>query len=84
MVPVSYYCPRCGTLRTLDRDAYLSDKSVTPYPLAGWTYVAPEENVEAADGVRIGCTGCGTPFYLNYVRYEDGREVEGQPVPDAV
>jgi hypothetical protein len=96
-VPVRYYCPRCGTLATLERDAYLNDKSVTPYPLEGWEYATPGEDFEKADGVRLTCgehaesseTGavsggdepsdveapCGEPFYLNFVRFEDGEAV---------
>jgi len=54
-VSVRYYCPRCGAIATLERDAYLADKSVTPYPLEGWTYAAPEEGFEDADGVRLTC-----------------------------
>ncbi|GGL53522.1 hypothetical protein [Halocalculus aciditolerans] len=57
MVDVRYYCPRCGTVAVLDRDAYLADKSVTPYPLEGWTYAAPDEEYEGdgVDGVRLVC-----------------------------
>ncbi|MFB6068689.1 MAG: hypothetical protein ABEJ90_02045 [Halobacterium sp.] len=57
MVDVSYYCPRCGAVAELERDAYLADKSVTPFPLEGWTYVAPsgDYEAEAADGVRFVC-----------------------------
>lgn len=119
--PVTYYCPHCGTLVELDRDGYLADKSVTPYPLEGWRYVAPTEpfeegdergddadGAEDVDGVRFVCgesdgvvwdprdgvrgtdvggdepsgrpdadgVGCGEPFYLSFVRYESGREVD--------
>jgi len=106
MVAVSYYCPRCGAVADLDRDPYMADKSVTPFPLEGWTYADPgEDDYEADefDGVRLVCgaeeeeagvvdwshppdasdageaddPGCGEPFYLNFVRFEDGREVEG-------
>ena len=75
----------------MDREGYLADKSVTPYPLEGWTYVSPEEEFTATDGVRFVCgesadvewsgDGCGEPFYLSFVRYEDGREVE--PIPES-
>ena len=76
---VTYYCPRCGTLASLEREGYLDDKSVTPYPLEGWTYVAPDESFADADGVRFVCgsdgsardpeaDGCGEPFYLSFVR----------------
>ena len=116
--PVTYYCPHCGTLVELVRDGYLADKSVTPYPLEGWAYVAPTEPFEddtdavdeggAVNGVRFVCgesdgvvwdphdgvrgtdvggdepyrepnpgeTGCGEPFYLSFVRYEGGREID--------
>jgi hypothetical protein len=89
--PVTYYCPRCEAVVELEREGYLADKSVTPYPLEGWTYVDADEDVESADGVRFVCgedgtlrddeAGCGEPFYLSYVRYEDGEEVE--PVPES-
>lgn len=101
-VPVSYYCPHCGTVVELERDGYLADKAVTPYPLEGWTYAAPDEDFEEVDGVRFVCgeddgphvswrpagsppdadvppdadAGCGEPFYLSFVRYEEGREVD--------
>ncbi|MFB6280759.1 MAG: hypothetical protein ABEH40_01925 [Haloferacaceae archaeon] len=92
--PVSYHCPRCGAVVELEREGYLADKSVTPYPLAGWEYVAPDGDVEAADGVAFVCgedgtlrdgeDGCGEPFYLSYVRYEDGEEVDPAPESEYV
>jgi hypothetical protein len=94
-VPVRYYCPRCGTVATLQRDAYLADKSVTPYPLEGWTYANPEDEFEDADGVRLTCgeheesgadtaESCGESFYLNFVRFENGEEVEAVPESEHV
>ena len=105
--PVTYYCPHCGAVVELEREGYLADKSVTPYPLAGWEYVEPDEDFEATDGVRFVCgeggdevdalrwTGersdaddvedptaespCGRPFYLSFVRFVDGEEVEPRP-----
>ncbi|MEZ3164047.1 hypothetical protein ABNG03_07860 [Halorubrum sp. RMP-47] len=132
--PVTYYCPHCGTLVALEREGYLADKSVTPYPLEGWTYVDPTEPFDAdeagggsetesesdaagddgaddaadVDGVRFVCgesegvewdphdgvrgtdvggdepyrepdadgVGCGEAFYLSFVRYDQGREVD--------
>ncbi|WP_096389076.1 hypothetical protein [Halopenitus persicus] len=128
--PVTYYCPHCETLVEVQREGYLNDKAVTPYPLEGWTYVDPDvafgsagsaADVSAgsadrepsdADGVRFVCgesagvtwapetaemasetvdgntdatgtddddradVGCGEPFYLSFVRFEDGREVD--------
>ena len=87
--PVTYYCPNCGTLVELERDGYLSDKAVTPYPFEGWEYAAPDEPFEdgAADGVAFVCgeqpapadaeaEGCGERFYLSFLRFEDGEEVD--------
>ena len=95
--PVRYHCPRCETVVTIEREGYLADKSVTPYPLEGWHYVSPpdylgsEEARESADGIRFVCgespgaewegDGCGEPFYLSFVRFEEGVEVE--PVPES-
>jgi hypothetical protein len=53
--PVSYYCPHCGAVVELEREGYLADQSVTPYPLVGWEYAAPGEAFEDADGVRLTC-----------------------------
>lgn len=84
--PVTYYCPHCEAVVALEREGYLADKSVTPYPLEGWEYARPDDPFEAADGVEIVCgeadllkddeTGCGETFYLSFVRFEKGEEVE--------
>lgn len=109
MVAVSYYCPRCGAVAELDRDPYLADKSVTPFPLEGWTYADPGADFECDewDGVRLVCgaadedlawshppdgdenpqdeePGCGEAFYLNFVRFEDGHEVDGEQESERV
>ncbi len=89
--PVTYYCPHCETVVELERDGYLADRSVTPYPLEGWTYVSADEEYEseAADGVRFECgidgstrnpdaEGCGLSFYLSFVR--KGTTEAGQAV----
>ena len=87
---VTYYCPHCETLVELRREGYLADKAVTSYPFEGWTYAAPDRDFEAesADGVRFICgesagvavewrdEGCGEAFYLSFVRYADGEELE--------
>jgi hypothetical protein len=89
MVTVTYHCPRCGAVAALDRDAYLSDKCVTPEPLDGWEYLAAydldgeADPQELADGVELVCgaaetdgEGCGEPYYLSFVRFEAGTEVD--------
>lgn len=82
-IPVRYYCPHCETIVTVSRSATLADKSVTPYPLEGWTYASIDGPYETADGVRIRCgegategDGCGRTYYLNFVKFEQGQEVE--------
>lgn len=82
-VPVRYYCPHCGTIATLQRDARLADKSVTPDPLDGWEYANAYDEFEDADGVELVCgasetdgDGCGELYYLNFVRYEEGEELD--------
>ena len=122
--PVTYYCPHCETIVEIERDGYLADKAVTPYPFEGWAYVAPDGPFEGddADGVRFVCgesdgavwdpgdealgaaddepspqdgetgtasgadanAGCGEPFYLSFVRYEGGREVDPRPESEFV
>ena len=91
-VPVRYHCPHCEAIVTIQRDPALADKSVTPYPLEGWEYASPTADVEAADGVRFVCgergefaadDGCGEPFYLNYLRFQAGREIEPEPGVDS-
>ena len=83
MTEVRYYCPRCEAVAALDREGYLADKCVTPYPLDGWEYAAIYEDFEDADGVEIVCgadetdgEGCGEVYYLSFVKFEDGEEVE--------
>ncbi|MDZ7746359.1 MAG: hypothetical protein U5K28_07535 [Halobacteriales archaeon] len=89
MVTVSYYCPRCETLAELERDAALRDKCVTPDPLDGWTYLPAYEldgetdPQERADGVELVCgasestgEGCGEPYYLSFIRFENGEELD--------
>ncbi len=82
MVAVRYHCPRCETVVSIERDARLADKSVTPFPLEGWDYAPLDGDYEACDGIRIVCgegeaegAGCGEPYYLNFVRYENGEAV---------
>ncbi len=88
MVAVRYTCPYCGAVVTLDRDAALADKSVTPFELDGWEYAPAYEEFEEWDGVEIVCgasetdgEGCGQLFYLNFVKYEEGRAVDARTTP---
>lgn len=91
--PVTYHCPNCKTIVELQRDGYLADKSVTPYPFEGWTYGSPDDPFEndEIDGVRFVCgddgttrdpdeDGCGESFYLSFVRFENGTEVTPEQV----
>jgi hypothetical protein len=82
-VPVRYTCPFCGAVATLERDPYLADKCVTQYALDGWEYADAHEPFEDADGVTLVCgasetdgEGCGRTYYLSFVKYEQGREVD--------
>jgi hypothetical protein len=90
--PVTYHCPRCEAIVELEREGYLADRSVTPYPFEGWTYADTDGDIEDADGVRFVCgadgtlrdddaEGCGESFYLSYVRFEDGDAVD--PIPES-
>ena len=88
MVAVRYTCPHCGAVVTLDRNASLADKSVTPFELDGREYAPAYEDFEDADGVELVCgasetegEGCGRLFYLNFVKYEQGREVDARTTP---
>ncbi|WP_240334494.1 hypothetical protein [Halorussus sp. MSC15.2] len=85
MTAVRYYCPRCGAIAELDREGYLADKCVTPVPLDGWEYADAYDDFDdsAADGVEIVCgaaetegEGCGDVYYLSFVKFEDGEEVD--------
>lgn len=87
---VTYYCPHCEALVELEREGYLADKAVTPFPFEGWQYVTPDEPFEdrdAVDGVVFTCgedgllvddveAGCGKRFYLSFVRFENGEEID--------
>jgi len=123
VVDVTYHCPYCGAVTTLERRARLADKSVTAEPLEGWEYAATTDAFEAADGVELVCLGdggddagpaeggdggpaergndtvpaergdggpaeggdggpdpaadgCGRTYYLSFVKYADGEELD--------
>lgn len=94
--PVRYRCPRCETIATVERSGSLADRSVTPFPLTGWSYGAPGGDVpySGVDGIRFVCgrdeavdwagEGCGEPFYLSFVRYSDGERVPVRPESEYV
>lgn len=85
--PVTYYCPHCETVVELQREGYLADKAVTPHPFEGWSYVEADGDFEDADGVHFVCgesgtlhdseaAGCGCDFYLSFVKFENGVELD--------
>jgi hypothetical protein len=83
MVEVTYHCPYCGALTSLERDAYMADKCVTREPLAEWEYASTTDDYEHADGVEFVCLGdaddgdgCGRTFYLSFVKFDDGEPVD--------
>ncbi|RQG90589.1 hypothetical protein [Natrarchaeobius chitinivorans] len=93
-VTVRYTCPHCGAVTSVERAADLADRSVTTLAQAGWEYAEPEDDdLEEADGIAFVCgedgpvtdlegepvDGCGRPFYLNFVRFEQGVELEPDP-----
>lgn len=100
MVAVTYYCPRCQALASLERDAYLADQCVTSDPLDGWEYVPAceladegpiDDRFDGADGVELVCgaietdgEGCGEPYYLSFVTFERGEPVEPRTRPGSV
>ncbi|PSQ16772.1 hypothetical protein BRD00_10135 [Halobacteriales archaeon QS_8_69_26] len=90
MVEVTYHCPYCGAVTGIEREGYLADRCVTKEPLDGWTYADTTDDYEDADGVELICIGdagddegCGRTFYLSFVRYRAGREVDPEvPLED--
>lgn len=92
-VTVRYTCPHCDAVVGLERRPDLADRSVTTLPQPGWEYATPDEAYESADGIAFRCgedgpvtdlegteiDGCGRPFYLNFVRFEQGVELEPNP-----
>lgn len=91
-VTVRYTCPHCGAVLSVDRRPDLADRSVTTVSQPGWEYASPDDEFESADGIAFVCgedpvtdfegepiEGCGRPFYLNFVRYERGVELDPDP-----
>jgi hypothetical protein len=59
MVAVSYHCPYCGAVTSVEREGYLHDKCVSREPLDGWTYADTTGDFETADGIEFVCLGDG-------------------------
>ncbi|RQG91312.1 hypothetical protein EA462_04830 [Natrarchaeobius halalkaliphilus] len=93
-VTVRYTCPHCDAVTSVEREPDLADRSVTALSQPGWEYAAPgDDDLESADGIAFVCgedgpvtdleeepvEGCGRPFFLNFVRYERGVELEPNP-----
>ncbi|THE64372.1 hypothetical protein D8Y22_13240 [Salinadaptatus halalkaliphilus] len=93
-VAVRYTCPYCSAVTSVERAPDLADRSVTKRKQPGWEYAEPGgDDLEDADGIAFVCgedgvvtdlegaetAGCGRPFYLNFVRFEQGVELEPEP-----
>ena len=93
-VSVSYTCPHCNAVTRVERRPNLADRSVTLSSQPGWEYAEPgDADLEDADGIAFVCgedgpttdldgdpvEGCGRPYYLNFVRFEQGVELEPDP-----
>lgn len=57
MVEVSYYCPYCGAVTSVDRAPELRDGSVTRRPKPDREYAATTGDLETADGIEFVCLG---------------------------
>jgi len=79
---VRYYCPHCETVVTLQREGYLADRSVTPYPLEGWTYAPVGGDYDSADGVRIVCGGEEGTVAGEETHAEDGEDAPVEAAED--
>ncbi|WP_136689881.1 hypothetical protein [Halorhabdus amylolytica] len=57
MVEVSYYCPYCGAVTSVDRAPELRDGSVRAHPDPDRQYADTTGDLEAADGIEFVCLG---------------------------
>ncbi|WP_135667402.1 hypothetical protein [Halorhabdus rudnickae] len=57
MVEVSYYCPYCGAVTSVDRAPELRDRSVQAQPDPEREYAATTGDLDAADGIELVCLG---------------------------
>ena len=57
MVEVSYYCPYCGAVTSVDRAPQLRDGSVTRRPEPDREYAATTDDLDAAEGIEFVCLG---------------------------
>ncbi|QGN05922.1 hypothetical protein Hrd1104_00525 [Halorhabdus sp. CBA1104] len=57
MVEVSYYCPYCGAVTSIERSPELRDGSVRPQPDTDREYAATTGDLAAADGIEFVCLG---------------------------
>lgn len=83
----AYLADKCVTPHPIEGWEYVPAYEVDPAsdPI-GDEAASDEDAYEAAgDGVELVCgasetreEGCGEPFYLSFVRYEGGREVDPQ------
>ncbi|WP_181686374.1 hypothetical protein [Halorhabdus salina] len=57
MVEVSYYCPYCGAVTSVERGPELRDGSVRAQPDSDREYAATTGDLETADGIEFVCLG---------------------------
>jgi hypothetical protein len=78
----AYLADKCVTPHPVEGWSYVPAYEVDPEPAGD---DATDAYSAAGDGVELVCgasetrgEGCGEPFYLSFVRHEDGREVDPQ------
>lgn len=84
MVEVSYHCPYCGAVTSVDREGYLDDECVTREPLDGWSYADTTGDFDAADGIEFVCLGDGGSDRTESTDATAAGADDGRPTPGPV
>jgi len=79
----AYLADKCVTPQPIEGWEYVPAHDVAPADDPAAVEGDEDAYESAGDGVELVCgasetrgEGCGEPFYLSFVRYEDGREVD--------